>query len=263
MHFVVDSPVIIIIMLNRDIYQILSKRFVTHQKVKCVYNASILYKVFTICYLIVHWFNCEELWDLFLPLQSFVNVMWNSVQSLKSLIFISETQETMHLTQLWIIEEEIDTSLYCSRVVKSQCSTIISVILERIVVYSFRFTVQFWDYVTCLIIIHWIRTLNCFSHYICNLLKDLNSNRWWSRQKIILFWVLCQMFLHLLNIWDSVYQLIKEICMSLSIRFQKVILSLSLISDFFSIWSSVITEVRRISSSIFWLSTIWGWLSIQ
>ena len=146
---------------------------------------------------------------------------------------------------------------------KSQCLTVVSVILERIVVYSFRFAVQFWDYVICLIIIHWIRTLNCFSHYICTLLKDLNLNRWWDRQKIILFWMLCQIFLYLLNIWDDVYQLIKEICMSLSIRSQKVILSLSLISDFFSIWSSVITEVRRISSSIFWLSTIWEWLSIQ
>ena len=177
MHFIVDSSVITVIILNRSIYQILSKRFVTHQKVKCVYNASILYKVFTICYLIICWFNCEELWGSFLLLQNSENVMWNSVQSLKSLIFISETQETMHLTQLWIIEEEIDTSLCCSRVVKSQCSTVVSVILERIVVYSFRFTVQFWDYVTHLIIIHWIRTLNCFSHYICTLLKDLNSNR--------------------------------------------------------------------------------------
>ena len=189
--------------------------------------------------------------------------MWNLMQSLKSLIFISETQETMYLTQSWIIEEEIDTSLCCSRVVKSQCSTVVSVILERIVIYSFRFTVQFWDYVICLIIIHWIRTLNCFSHYICTLLKGLNSNRWWDRQKIMLFWVLCQMFLHLLNIWDSVYQLIKEICMSLSIRSQKAILSLSFVSGFFSTWSSVITEVRKISSSIFWLSTIWEWLSIQ
>ena len=127
MHFIVGSPVITIIMLNRGIYQVFSKRFVTHQKVKCVYNASILYKVFTICYLIIHWFNCEELWGSFLPLQSFRDVMWNSVQSLKSLIFISETQETMHLTQSWIIEEEIDTSLCCSRVVKSQCSTVVSV----------------------------------------------------------------------------------------------------------------------------------------
>ena len=263
MHFIVDLSVIAVIMLNRSIYQILSKRFVTHQKVKCVYNALILYKVFTICYLIIHWFNCEGLWDSFLSLQSSEDIMWNSVQSLKSLIFISETQETMHLIQLWIVEEEIDTSLYCSRVVKSQCLTIVSVVLERIVIYSFRFTVQFWDYITYLIIIHWIRTLNCFSHYICILLKDLNLNRWWDRQKIMLFWVLCQIFLYLLNIWDSVYQLIKEICIFLSIRSQKVILSLSLISDFFSIWSSVITEVRRISSSIFWFSTIWEWLSIQ
>ena len=177
MHFVVDLSVITVIMLNRSIYQILSKRFVTHQKVKCVYNTSILYKVFIICYLIICWFNCEELWDLFLLFQSSENAMWNSVQSLKSLIFISETQETIYLTQLWIIEEEINTSLYCSRVVKSQCLTVISVVLERIVIYSFRFTVQFWDYITYLIIIHWIRILNCFSHYICTLLKDLNLNR--------------------------------------------------------------------------------------
>ena len=141
MHFIVGLSVITVIMLNEGIYQILSKRFVTHQKAKCVYNVLILYKVFTICYLIICWFNCEGLWGSFLPLQSSEDVMWNLIQSLKSLIFISETQETMHLTQSWIIEEEIDTSLCCSRVVKSQCSTVISVILERIVIYSFRFTV--------------------------------------------------------------------------------------------------------------------------
>jgi len=150
--------------------------------VKCVYNASILYNIFTISSLIISRLNLKDLWGSFLLLQCLTDVIWNLVQLIKSLICVLETQMTVHLVQLWVLKEDIHTFLCSVVIVKPQRSAILNTVVKRKVVSILEFVAQFKNNNTCLTIRCCVENLNSVSTTTCHLLKCLHLNRWWGRQ---------------------------------------------------------------------------------
>jgi len=142
----------------------------------------IQYNIFTISSPIISRLNLKGLWGSFLLLWCLTDVIWNLVQLIKSLICVLETQMTVHLVQLWVLKEDIHTSLHSVVIVKPQCSAVVSTVMKKKVVFILRFVAQFKNNNICLTIRCCVRNLNSVSTTICDLLKCLYSNRWWGKQ---------------------------------------------------------------------------------
>jgi len=142
----------------------------------------ILYNIFMIYYFIISKLNHKDLWDSFLLLWCFTDVIWNLMQSVKSLICVLKTQVTVHLVQSEILKEEIHTFLHSVIIIKSQHSAVVSTVVKRVVVHIFKFIVQFKNNFICLTIECHVRTSNCVNTTIYDFLKCLHSNKWWDRQ---------------------------------------------------------------------------------